>query len=106
MQYLRAALGVQSIGLGVVDKIFLASSPLAIGGAGALGIIYSLGVIIPSLAVGTRRLHDIDRSGWWQLIVLVPFIGVIVLIVLFAKVGNAGDNKYGLDPKSTWPAIN
>jgi uncharacterized membrane protein YhaH (DUF805 family) len=43
--------------------------------------IYSLAVLIPTLAVTVRRLHDIDRSGWWILIGLVPLIGAIVLLV-------------------------
>lgn len=50
-----------------------------------LSTLYSLVLIIPSLAVGTRRLHDTGRSGWWQLIALVPLIGIIVLIVFFAQ---------------------
>ncbi len=56
----------------------------------ALGItwlssIYSLAVLIPGLAVGARRLHDINKSGWWQLIALIPLIGAIVLIVFWAQ---------------------
>jgi uncharacterized membrane protein YhaH (DUF805 family) len=46
--------------------------------------IYSLAVLIPSLAVGARRLHDINKSGWWQLLCLIPIIGWIWLIVLMA----------------------
>ncbi len=54
----------------------------------ALGIpvistIYGLAVLVPTLAVGARRLHDTGRSGWWWLICLVPFIGFIWLIVLW-----------------------
>ena len=64
-----------------------------------LGAIYGLAVLIPSLAVGARRLHDTGRTGWWQLIGLIPFIGVVVLIVLWALDGNPGDNKYGPNPK-------
>lgn len=50
-----------------------------------LSTIYSLAVLLPSIAIGTRRLHDTSRSGWWQLIVLVPLIGIIVLIVFWAQ---------------------
>ncbi len=50
-----------------------------------LASLYSLLVLIPSLAVGARRLHDTGRSGWWQLIGLIPVIGLIVLIVFFAQ---------------------
>ena len=47
--------------------------------------VVTLGAIIPSLSVAARRLHDTDRSGWWQLIGVVPLIGAIVLIVWFAS---------------------
>jgi uncharacterized membrane protein YhaH (DUF805 family) len=64
-----------------------------------IGLIYALLVLIPSLAVGTRRLHDTGRSGWWQLIALIPLIGTIILIVFFATEGEPGDNAYGPNPK-------
>ncbi len=47
-----------------------------------------------------RRLHDIDRTGWWTLLVLVPVIGWIVLIVFNATEGTRSDNRYGPDPKA------
>lgn len=50
-----------------------------------LSSLYSLLVLIPSLAVGARRLHDTGRSGWWQLLYFIPFVGWIVLIVFFAE---------------------
>lgn len=46
--------------------------------------IYALIMLIPSLAYGARRLHDIGRSGWWQLLMLIPLIGAIVLIVMWS----------------------
>src|SRR4030042_4306443 len=52
-----------------------------------LASLYSLLVLIPSLAVGARRLHDTGRSGWWQLIGLIPVVGLIVLIIFFAQPG-------------------
>lgn len=64
-----------------------------------LSFVYALAVFVPSLAVGARRLHDTDRSGWWQLLALVPFIGVIALIILDALDGTPGENRYGPDPK-------
>ncbi|HEY8353780.1 MAG TPA: DUF805 domain-containing protein [Methylophilaceae bacterium] len=60
-----------------------------------LGLLFVLATIVPGLAVGARRLHDTNRSGWWQLIGLIPLIGFIVLIVLFAQEGQSGDNQYG-----------
>lgn len=67
-------------------------------GYGLLSGIYSLAVIIPSIAVATRRLHDIGKSGWWQLIALIPILGAIVLIVWLAT-DSKEDNQYGINPK-------
>lgn len=64
-----------------------------------LATIYSLAVLIPTLAVAVRRLHDTNRSGWWILIGIIPLVGWIVLIVFMATEGTRGDNKYGPDPK-------
>jgi len=66
--------------------------------SGLLSGIYGLAVIVPSLAVGARRLHDIGKSGWWQLILLIPIIGIILLIIWFAT-DSKEDNKYGVNPK-------
>ena len=68
--------------------IFLASLVLSMI-SNVLSGLFSLGVLLPSIAAATRRLHDTDRSGWWQLIVLVPVIGFIVLIVFLAQEGKA-----------------
>ena len=71
-----------------------------IGTGAALSGLYSLGVLIPGIAVGIRRLHDTNRSGWWLLIALVPIVGVIVLIVFMAMEGDKGDNPFGANPKA------
>jgi uncharacterized membrane protein YhaH (DUF805 family) len=63
--------------------------------------IYGLAVIIPGLAVGARRLHDTNKSGWWLLLVLIPIIGWIILIVWTVIDSDAGTNKYGPNPKGT-----
>jgi uncharacterized membrane protein YhaH (DUF805 family) len=68
--------------------------------SGWLGMLYALAVLLPSLAVTVRRLHDTSRSGWWVLIGLVPIVGGIVLIVFCAMPGNMGANAYGPDPKA------
>ena len=68
-------------------------------GVGLLSGIYSLAVLIPTLAVIVRRLHDIDRTGWWILINLIPLIGTIVLLVFELTPGTPGSNRYGPDPK-------
>jgi uncharacterized membrane protein YhaH (DUF805 family) len=77
--------------LAILDNVFT---------TGILGLVYSLAVLLPSLAVGVRRLHDTGRSGWWLLISLIPLIGAIVLVVFFATDGEPQPNAYGPDPKA------
>jgi uncharacterized membrane protein YhaH (DUF805 family) len=85
-----------SIGLGVVDAILgFRIDP----GVGVLSGIYSLSIIIPSIAVGIRRLHDTDRTGWWCLIGFVPLIGAIVLLIFFLLDSTPGTNRFGPNPK-------
>jgi uncharacterized membrane protein YhaH (DUF805 family) len=87
-----------SIGLTIIDTttgLFDAKA-----GIGLLSGIYSLAVLIPSIAVGVRRLHDINRSGWWLLISFIPLIGTIVLIVFLATDSKPEANQYGPNPKS------
>lgn len=73
-------------------------------GVGVLGLIFGLAVLIPTLAVMARRLHDTDRSGWWilwgYLLAIVCCIGFIILLVFMVQRGTPGDNKYGADPAS------
>ncbi len=66
---------------------------------GILSKLYFLALVIPSLAVMIRRLHDIGKSGWWWLISIIPLIGPIWLIVLLATRSDPGDNKYGPNPE-------
>src|SRR4051794_32779705 len=69
---------------------------LAIGSR-IVSLIASLALLLPGLAVGIRRLHDIGRSGWWILIALVPFVGFIVLIVFYCQ-PSEGPNRFGERP--------
>ena len=74
---------------------------IAIGGIG-YGLLYGLyvlAVLIPSIAVAVRRLHDIGKSGWMILISLIPLIGAIWLLVLLVTDSNSGENEYGPNPK-------
>ena len=64
-----------------------------------LYIIYGLGVLIPSLAVAVRRLHDTNNSGWLILLGLIPCVGGIVLLVFMILQGTNGENKYGNIPE-------
>ncbi len=66
-------------------------------------IIYAIAIIIPSLSVGVRRLHDIGKSGWNALWGLIPIIGAIYLLILTIKDSEFGDNKYGPNPKGEGP---
>jgi uncharacterized membrane protein YhaH (DUF805 family) len=64
-------------------------------GTGLLASLTSLALIVPSLAAAARRLHDIGKSGWWQLLMLVPLIGFVVLLVWYCRRGEERDNAYG-----------
>ncbi|HLV23575.1 MAG TPA: DUF805 domain-containing protein [Moheibacter sp.] len=68
-------------------------------------MLYSLAVIIPSLAVAVRRLHDIGKSGWYYLIGLIPFVGPIIMLVWFFTEGEGFTNKWGPDPKDIFGDI-
>jgi len=60
---------------------------------------YALAVIIPSLAVCVRRLHDIGQSGWYYFIGFIPLVGGIILLVWFCQDSQAGENQWGANPK-------
>ena len=75
---------------GVIDAVI---------GVALLQWVVTLGLLLPSLAVGVRRLHDTGRSGWWLLIGLVPLVGAIVLIVFFCTDSQREANRWGSSPK-------
>lgn len=60
--------------------------------------IFSLATLLPSLGVSIRRLHDLDRTGWWILLALIPLVGAIILIVWACTRGSVGPNRFGPDP--------
>jgi uncharacterized membrane protein YhaH (DUF805 family) len=64
-----------------------------------VGNLFWLASIIPGFAVSVRRLHDIDRSGWWMLLWFVPFLGWFTLFIFYCLDGTAGSNQFGPDPK-------
>ena len=78
------------VGATIVDTIVFGKQSL-------FYLITALGFFLPSLGVAVRRLHDIDKSGWWVLISLIPIIG-LVIIYFFCKAGEPVDNKYGEPP--------
>lgn len=67
---------------------------------GVLGAVLAVALLIPSIAVGARRLHDDGRSGWWQLLILVPLIGWIILLIWYCQHGETGPNRFGPDPRA------
>ena len=67
--------------------------------------LYSLAILLPSLGVFVRRLHDIGKSGWWFFIGFIPLIGEIWLLVLMCTDGQSGSNHYGPNPKEVVPSI-
>ncbi|MET8953319.1 DUF805 domain-containing protein [Streptomyces sp. NPDC004393] len=69
----------------------------------ALAGVFYLAILIPSLAVGVRRLHDTGRSGWWLLFGIVPLVGPITLLVFTVSDSQPGVNQYGPNPKETNP---
>lgn len=89
---------IASVLLTVLDVMF--GTLDAASGWGLLGFLYFLAVLLPGLAVSVRRLHDIDKSGWWLLLILIPIIGALVLLVFAIMEGTRGDNRFGPDPKT------
>jgi len=86
-----------AIAAAILDNVLGTASPEL--GYGIIYGIYSLAVLIPGIAVGVRRLHDIGKSGWMMFVALIPLVGFIWLIVLMATDSNPGDNQYGPNPK-------
>lgn len=78
-----------AIGLSIVDRVL---------GLRLLGPVFALAMLVPNLAAGARRLHDTGRSGWWQLIGIIPLVGWIVLIIFLAQ-DSSPDNEHGPNPK-------
>ena len=87
---------VVSVALALIDSLIGSVSE---SGMGLLSSVYSIGVLIPSLALSVRRLHDIGRTGWWVLISIIPVIGVVVLLVFMLLDSEPGSNRYGANPK-------
>ncbi len=68
-----------------------------------LYLLCNLVLMVPGIAVTVRRLHDLDRTGWWVLTVFIPFLGLffgIMLLIWFVSEGTEGPNRFGMDPKA------
>jgi uncharacterized membrane protein YhaH (DUF805 family) len=79
---------------GLVAELFDFGTGL---GSAPFSTLFGFATLIPAIAVSVRRLHDTDRSGWWLLLVLVPFFGTLVLIVWWCIRGTTGYNRFGAD---------
>lgn len=90
-----------NIGIGIFEGVIGAAANTDFT---AISSLYSLAILVPLIAVGVRRLHDTDRSGWWILLGIIPLVN-IALIVLFALDGTPGPNQYGPDPKGAGSAF-
>ncbi len=73
---------------------------LFVGPVAILFVLFALAVLVPSLAVQVRRFHDQDKSGWFVLLALIPYIGGIAVLVFMCLEGTKGPNKFGPDPKN------
>ena len=87
----------------VIIAVLLAVLGAVLGDSGQiigslLYFVFALGVLLPALGVTIRRLHDVDKSGWWIFISVVPIIGPILLIIWYCTKGSLGDNRFGADP--------
>jgi len=67
----------------------------SVDAARALDAIFNIATVIPSIAVAARRLHDTDRSGWWQLLLFIPVVGWILLLIWLCQPGTPGGNRFG-----------
>ena len=84
----------------IVNRLYVLCKIILISRA-VIGIIYIISLILPSMAVAVRRLHDIGKSGWNYFIGLIPFVGAIILLVWFCRDSQSGENEYGLNPKTS-----
>jgi uncharacterized membrane protein YhaH (DUF805 family) len=82
----------------VILATIAASAVDAVLGINLIYPIVALALFLPGLAVSVRRLHDLDKSGWFVLIGLIPLVGFIILIVWFCTKGTPGPNRFGPDP--------
>jgi uncharacterized membrane protein YhaH (DUF805 family) len=83
----------------VADLIDAMLGTMSDSNVGVFGAIVGLALLLPSIAVAIRRLHDTSRTGWWILIGLIPIVGWIILIVFYVQDSHP-DNKYGPSPKA------
>lgn len=90
---------IANIVVAILDATLFGAAMLqSFGGIGPLGGLLGLALLVPSLAVSVRRLHDLDKSGWFLLVGLIPLLGGLLLIYWFIQRGTVGANRFGADP--------
>jgi uncharacterized membrane protein YhaH (DUF805 family) len=77
----------------VIDAVLFSELELS-----PISTLAGLALILPGISISIRRLHDLDRSGWWYLLVLVPLVGGIILLIWNCIRGTVGPNRFGPDP--------
>ncbi|MBB4039546.1 uncharacterized membrane protein YhaH (DUF805 family) [Microvirga flocculans] len=82
---------IANIATSILDAVLFDETPV-------FYLVATLALLVPSISAGVRRLHDLEKSGWWLLIGFIPLIGAIILIVFFCQRGTVGPNQFGPDP--------
>ena len=98
--YFHLFLALVSAAVSILESVFSKSAGIQSAINTAYGF-FTLGSLIPTIAVGCRRLHDIGKSGWYQLLSLIPLVGTIILLVWDCQDSQPGPNLYGEYPKAT-----
>ncbi len=101
--YIQLFLVLTNLAAAVIDLALMDGDVdrfIANGGGGIVGLVWILATIVPAIAVLVRRLHDIGKSGWWALMVFLPFVGALVLLYFSVQDSQAEANAYGPSPKS------
>ena len=81
-----------AFGAGMIDGAFNLNADI-------IADLWALAILLPTLAVSVRRLHDSDMSGWWLFVMMIPFVGFVLLIVWWIQEGTLGYNRFGPDPR-------
>ena len=87
-----------AIASSVIDAVLFSELELS-----PISTLAGLALILPGIAISIRRLHDLDRSGWWYLLVFVPLVGGIILLIWNCMRGTVGPNRFGPDPLAGTP---
>ncbi len=92
------------LGILVLEHILLGADANDLGGVGPFTILFLLATLVPEIALGARRLHDTDKSGWWLLVGFVPVLGWLLILWFMAQPGVRAANTFGPDVEAGRPA--